>query len=69
MLAIQTVHNVIIWYLYWLSSIKYGGTSDQALAIVMGEASMFSKSVLILYAITDLLTILRLIIADGIMVS
>jgi hypothetical protein len=35
----------------------------------MEDQSMIPKAALILYAIADLLTILRLMIADGIMVS
>jgi hypothetical protein len=68
MFTIQTISIACEWYIVWLGLIYYGDAPDQALpALEMDRAT--SLSLRVLSSIFDLLTALRLAIADSIMVS
>ena len=67
MFALQTIHNICNWYTTWLGFIYYSDASDQALdALEVDEAKL---SLRVVGSMEDLLTTLRLTIADSIMVS
>jgi hypothetical protein len=55
------------WYLGWLAYVKYGGSEDQAAAIV-GLPEKTPLTVLYIDSVSFLLATLRLGIADSIMV-
>ena len=67
MLALQTIHVICNWYITWLGFIYYGNAPDQALdTLELHGTSLLLQVVL---SMVDLLTTLRLAIADSIMVS
>jgi hypothetical protein len=68
MLFLQTVHNIGTWYIAWLGFIYYGDAPAQALEALEVDGTT-SLSLHIISSILDLLTTLRLSIADSIMVS
>ena len=65
--ALQTIHNVCNWYITWLGFIYYGNAPDQALDVLEIDGAQLSLRVVA--SMFDLLTTLRLAIADSIMVS
>jgi hypothetical protein len=67
MFALQTIHNICKWYITWLGFIYYGNTPAQALDALQldGEILLFR----VIASMADLITTLRLAIADSIMVS
>ena len=67
MFSLQTVHSACDWYITWLGFIYDSNAPDQALDVL--ETGGTSHSVHVIYAMDDLLTPLRLGIADSIMVS
>ena len=68
MFALQTIDNVCNWYITWLGFIYYGDAPDQALdALQVDETTSFSLH--LVGSMIDLLTTLKLAIADSIMVS
>ena len=67
MFALQTIHNICDWYIAWLSFIYYSDMPDQALDALEDDGTRLSLQVV--QSIVDLLTALRLAIADSIMVS
>ena len=67
MFALQTIHNVCNWYITWLGFIYYGDAPDQALDALEVDGARLSLRVVA--SMFDLLTTLRLAIADSIMVS
>jgi hypothetical protein len=67
MFALQTIHNVCNWYITWLGFVYYGNAPDQALDALEGDGTRLSLRIVI--STVDLLTTLRLAIADSIMVS
>ena len=68
MFALQTIHNICDWYIMWLGFIYYGDAPDQALdALQVDEGT--SLILRLVGSMFDLLAVLRLAIADGIMVS
>jgi hypothetical protein len=67
MFTLQTIHSVCNWYITWLGFIYYGDAPDKALdALEVDEPSL---SLRVVGSMADLLTTLRLAIADSIMVS
>jgi hypothetical protein len=66
MFVLQTIHIVCDWYLAWLGFIYYGNASDQALDVLQEDEARVSIHVI--GSVTQLLTTLRLVIADSIMV-
>jgi hypothetical protein len=68
MFALQTIHNICDWYQTWLGFIYYSNAPDQALD-ALEENSQASHSIYIITSMENLLTTLRLAIADSIMVS
>jgi hypothetical protein len=68
MFALQTIHNVCEWYIAWLGFIYYDNAPDQALDALEVDG-LTSLSAQVLESMLDLLTTLRLAIADSIMVS
>jgi hypothetical protein len=64
MFTLQTIHNVCNWYITWLGFIYYGDAPEKALDVLEVDGA-----VLVFQSILDLLTTLRLAIADSIMVS
>jgi hypothetical protein len=62
----QTVDISIDWYLSWLAYVKYAGSSEAAAIFVQTEDT--PSTVLPLIAVTNLLGIIRLGIADSIVV-
>jgi hypothetical protein len=67
MFALQTIDNIANWYITWLGFIYYGDAPDQALDALEVDGATFSLRVVA--SMTDLITTLRLAIADSIMVS
>jgi hypothetical protein len=68
MFALQTIDNICDWYIAWLGFIYYGDAPDQALdALEVDETT--SLLLHVIGSMVDLLTTLRLAIADSIMVS
>ena len=67
MFALQTIHNMCNWYITWLSFIYYSDAPDQALETLEEDGARLS--VRVFDSMEDLLTTLRLAIADSIMVS
>jgi hypothetical protein len=68
MLALQTIENVCNWYTAWLGIIYYGDAPDLALdALEVDDGTVLSLRVV--ESLGNLLTTLRLAIADSIMVS
>jgi hypothetical protein len=66
MFALQTIHTTCDWYILWLSFIYYGNTPNQALDALEVDPARVSLEVV--RSMFDLLTTLRLGIADSIMV-
>jgi hypothetical protein len=66
MFIVETVQNVCWWYRTWLGFIVYDGTTDLALDALDTVAS--TPTLLVLTAMEDLSTTIRLGIADSIMV-
>jgi hypothetical protein len=62
----QTINISINWYLSWLAYIKYGGSSEAA--SIFAETADTPLTVLNLIAVDRLLVVIRLGIADSIMV-
>jgi hypothetical protein len=67
MFALQTIHNICSWYIIWLSFIYYSDAPDQALDALEVDGTKLSLRVV--ESMFDLLTTMRLAIADSIMVS
>jgi hypothetical protein len=67
MFTLQTIHIICDWYIVWLGFIQYGDAPDQALDALEEDGAKFSLR--IVGSMTALLTVLRLCIADSIMVS
>jgi hypothetical protein len=67
MFTFKTISIICNWYPAWLGFIYYSNAPDQALDVL--ETGGTSHTVHVIYAIDDLLTPLRLGIADSIMVS
>jgi hypothetical protein len=67
MFTLQTIHNIGNWYSTWLSFIYYSDAPDQALDALDLDGPKLS--VRVFGSMFDLLTTLRLAIADSIMVS
>jgi hypothetical protein len=67
MFALQTIHNIGTWYITWLGFIDYSDAPDQALDTLELDGTRLSLRVV--GSMLFLLTILRLAIADSIMVS
>jgi hypothetical protein len=67
MFTLKTISIICNWYPAWLGFIYYSNAPDQALDVL--ETGGTSHSVHVIYAMDDLLTPLRLGIADSIMVS
>jgi hypothetical protein len=68
MLILQTIHNICQWYIVWLGFIYYGDMPEQALDALELDGTT-SVSLRVAGPMLDLLTTLRLAIADSIMVS
>ena len=67
MFALQTIHVIGNWYIAWLGFIYYSDAPDQALdALEVDEARL---SLRLVQSMADLLTTLRLAVADSIMVN
>jgi hypothetical protein len=64
---LQTVHDVLTWYLAWLAFIKHGDSFDGTLEII--TVMIPTPTLINLYGVSDFLTRLKLVIADSIMVS
>ena len=62
----QAIHVSINWYLSWLAYIKYGGSSEAMAMFTQTEE--IPLTVIILFAVENLLVTIRLGIADSIMV-
>ena len=67
MFALQTVHGACNWYTTWLSFIYYSNVPDQALDALQAD-ELTSLSLDVIGSMGDLLTTLRLAIADSIVV-
>jgi hypothetical protein len=68
MFTLQTIHNICDWYIVWLGFIHYEDAPDQALdALELDGAA--SISLRVAGSMVNLLTTLKLAIADSIMVS
>jgi hypothetical protein len=67
MFVVQTIHNVCSWYTIWLGFIKYDGRSDQAINALLGVED--TPANIAITGLQDLLTTLRIGIADSIMVG
>jgi hypothetical protein len=67
MLALQIIFNICYWYIMWLAFISNSNAPDQAMDVL--ELNGTTPSLLIVGSMFDLLTILKLSIADSIMVS
>jgi hypothetical protein len=63
----ESALTVVHWYFGWLAYVKSSGSEDQAAAIVWASEET-PLTVLYLFAVTNLLTTLKLGIADSIMV-
>jgi hypothetical protein len=68
MFALQTIHNICEWYITWLGFVYYSDAPDKALDALHVDG-VTSLSLQVIEAMNDLLTVLRLAIADSIMVS
>jgi hypothetical protein len=66
MFVLQSVHNIVTWYQLWLGFIYYGSTSDEATAVFEGLET--APVLVAINSMEDLLTTLRLAIADSIVV-
>jgi hypothetical protein len=67
MFFLQTIHMICDWYIIWLGFIYYSNAPDQALDALKVDGTRLSLRVV--GSMEDLLTTLRLAIADSIMVS
>jgi hypothetical protein len=67
MFALQTTHIVCDWYISWLGFIYYSNTPEKALNALLVDGTVLSLRVV--GSMVNLLTTLRLAIADSIMVS
>jgi hypothetical protein len=67
MFALQTIHNVCVWYITWLGFIHYGDVPDKALDTFEEDGA--TLTVRLATSLAVVLTTLRLAIADSIMVS
>ena len=67
MFALQTIQNVCNWYIIWLSFIHYGSAPEKAFDALETDGDVLSLRVV--GSMGDMLTTLRLAIADSIMVS
>ena len=67
MFALQTIHIICNWYTVWLGFIYYSDAPDQALDALKVDGAVLSLR--IVGSIFNLLTALRLAIADSVMVS
>jgi hypothetical protein len=67
MFALQNIHNICKWYITWLGFIYYGKAPDQALDALQLDGGILLFRVIA--SMADLITTLRLAIADSIMVS
>jgi hypothetical protein len=68
MFGLQTIHSVCDWYMIWLGFIYYGNAPDQALDALEGD-TITNLSLRAVVPMLDILNMLRLAIADSIMVS
>ena len=68
MFSLETVRNACNWYTTWLGFIYYSDVPDQALDAFEIDG-VISLSLRVVGSMEDLLTTLRLTIADSIMVS
>ena len=68
MFALQTMHSACDWYIVWLGFIYYSNAPDQASDVFELDGAT-SLALRIVGSILELLTTLRLTIADSIMVS
>jgi Na+/proline symporter len=68
MFIMQTIHNAAVYYEAWLGFIQYGGTSNQALAVFIDDEAAVPL-IIPTYSMSQFLGVLRLAIADSIMVS
>ena len=63
----ETVMVVLDWYLAWLAYVKYGGSNDRALSVILlSEESPLT--VINIVAVNNLFVTVRIGIADSIMV-
>ena len=67
MFSLQTIHMICDWYIIWLGFIYYSNAPDKALDALRVDGTRLSLRVV--GSMEDLLTTLRLAIADSIMVS
>jgi hypothetical protein len=63
----ETVVAALNWYLGWLAYVKYSGSNDQALAVILLSEDT-PLTVLNINGVTTFMIIIRLGIADSIMV-
>jgi hypothetical protein len=68
MFALQTVHNACEWYTTWLGFIYYSNAPDKALGALEGDERI-TLSLWVIGSMGDLLTTLRLVIANSIVVN
>ena len=68
MFTLHTIHIASNWYITWLAFIKYGGTTDDAWSVLVNGGPSAVTTVA-LDGLNDLLTVLRMAIADSIMAS
>jgi hypothetical protein len=68
MFALQTIHNIGNWYITWLGFIYYSDAPDQALDALKVDG-LAKLSLHVIDSMFNLLTTMRLAIADSIMVS
>ena len=67
MFVLQTIHNICNWYIPWLGFVYYSNAPEQALdALEVDDTQILFR---VIESMEDLLTTLRLAIADSIMVS
>ena len=64
---LQTVHEVLLWYLAWLAFIRHGDSFDGTLEII--TVMIPTPTLISLDGVSDFLSRLRLVIADSIMAS
>jgi hypothetical protein len=67
MFILHTIHKAVNWYQAWLAFIFHGDDVVQGAMII--EGFVITPTLNAVYTMQDLLTTLRLGIADGIMVS
>jgi hypothetical protein len=67
MYIIETVTVALSWYTGWLAYVKYSGSNNQAMAVIVISEDT-PLTVLNINAVTSFLVTLRLGIADSIMV-